>query len=221
MAKPVRPEPKFFLVDLLYERGMSYYARTWFDDLPSNCSLGEKSTNYLENCIVAERIRKNLPHVRIVFLLRNPIDRAYSNYLWTKQNGLESESFTVALKLEERRERELSAELRYARPFSYFSRGLYARHLEPYFEYFPREQILVMLQEDIAADPYSVACKFQSFLRVNHLPQLAVGLGLVNAVLARDVVMEPELRAILAGRYREPNQHLASLLGRDLQSWDQ
>src|SRR5688500_18430887 len=79
MARPWRPEPKFFLIDELYERGISYYSANWFDSLPPGRVLGEKSANYLESPAVAARIHRHLPEVRLVFILRNPVDRAYSN----------------------------------------------------------------------------------------------------------------------------------------------
>ena len=91
--QPMVPEPKFFLVDELWQRGVDYYSKQWFDLLPAGRMLGEKSTNYLEAPEVAERISRVLPRVKLIFLLRNPVDRAYSNYLWSRQNGLETETF--------------------------------------------------------------------------------------------------------------------------------
>lgn len=222
MAKPMRPEPKFFLVDELYTRGLGYYARTWFDPLRADCVLGEKSTNYMESPVVAARIHECLPGVRLVFVLRNPVDRAYSNYLWSTKNGLEMETFERALVLEQQRERHLAPELRYARPFSYFSRGLYARHLESYFRLFPPDRILVLLQEDIATAPHSVAEKFMEFVGVTPMPGLADGLGIVNAAVPEGAPpMADETRAALAQRYRDPNRRLRELLGRDLTIWSQ
>ena len=61
MAKPVTPEPKFFLVDDLYEKGLEHYARTWFSDAGAAPLAGEKSTDYLESAAAAERIARDLP----------------------------------------------------------------------------------------------------------------------------------------------------------------
>jgi Sulfotransferase family len=77
MAKPVKPEPKFFLVDDLYAKGLPHYSATWFADVPAGRVAGEKSTDYLESTAAAERIARDLPQVRLVFILREPIDRAY------------------------------------------------------------------------------------------------------------------------------------------------
>src|SRR5262249_1003740 len=151
MARPVTPEPKFFLVDQIYEKGLAHYAETWFAAAGGARVAGEKSTDYLESASAARRIAADLPHVKLVFILREPAERAYSNYLWTRMNGLEKEDFATALRLEEQRERDLPERLKFARPFSYFSRGLYADLLAPYFERFPHDQILVLRFEDIAA----------------------------------------------------------------------
>src|SRR5215469_15817261 len=153
MAEPRVPEPKFFLVDELFERGLEYYSANWFAALPSDRLLGEKSANYLESPAAAERIYHSLPRAKLIFVLRNPVDRAYSNYLWSCQNGLEVESFERALALEEQRERALPPGLRFARPHAYFSRGLYIRHLARFFNRFPRQQMLVLRHEDVATCP--------------------------------------------------------------------
>lgn len=222
MAEPITPEPKFFLVDELWQQGVDYYSTKWFDPLPAGRVLGEKSTNYLEAPQVAERISRVLPRVKLIFLLRNPVDRAYSNYLWSRQNGLETETFERALALEEQRERDLMAQLRYARPHAYFSRGLYAEHLATFSRHFPRSRMLVLRHEDVAARPDSVAADFHRFLGVAELPETALGLGRVNAAdSARCESLPPSLRRRLAERYRAANANLATLLGPDFELWSE
>jgi hypothetical protein len=220
MAEPMMPEPKFFLVDELWQRGVNYYSKKWFDSLPSGQVLGEKSTNYLESPEAAERIYRALPRVKLIFLLRNPVDRAYSNYLWSRQNGLETETFERALALEEQRERDLVPQLRYARPHAYFSRGLYAEHLAKFFARFPRAQMLVLRHEDMAARPDSVAADFHRFLGVPELPKTALALGRINAAeTGRREPLSSSLRRWLAKQYRAANANLATLLGPDFELW--
>lgn len=222
MAEPMVPEPKFFLVDELWQRGVDYYSTKWFDPLPPSRMLGEKSANYLEAPQVAERMSRVLPRVKLIFLLRNPVDRAYSNYLWSRQNGLEMEPFERALELEEQRERGLLPQLRYARPHAYFLRGLYAKHLAGFFGRFPRAQILVLRHEDVATRPESVAADFHRFLGVDELPETALALGPINAAeSARCEPLPPSLRRRLAGRYRAANAKLATLLGPDFELWSE
>ena len=219
MAKPVTPEPKFFLVDSLYERGIEHYARTWFSGAPADRVAGEKSTDYLESATAAERIARELPRVKLIFVLREPVARAYSNYLWTRMNGLESESFARALELEDERERTLPERWKFARPYSYFSRGLYAELLEPYLRRFPREQLLILKFEDIVSSPVAVAAGLHGFIGVAARPGDVTDLGVINASAKDNDVLDPSLQAQLAERYREPNRQLAELLGPAFSLW--
>jgi hypothetical protein len=220
MAKPLVPEPKFFLRSDLYERGLEYYSRTWFSAIPRTKLAGEKSTNYLESAMAAERISRCLPTVRLIFVLRNPTDRAFSNYLWSQQNGLETEDFETALAREESREREVPKRLRYARPHALFSRGLYADLLRPYFERFPRERILVLRYEDIVAAPGEVAESLHRFLGVT--PQCRDGEDqepLNAAKNEQSARMNLATRLGLSARYAAPNQRLYDLLGPSFPAW--
>ena len=217
LAKPFRPEPKFFLVDQVYAKGVSYYASTWFDGAPVSARAGEKSTDYLESATAAERMARDVPRVKLVFILRNPVERAYSNYCWSRMNGLETEEFSTALVEEERRERELPARLRFARPFSYFSRGLYADLLTPYFDRFAREQVLVLRFEDLLADPRGLAARLHGFLGVDPRPEDAEGMGVINPSDPVAGGLSADVRRRLADRYAEPNRRLALMLGSDFE----
>jgi Sulfotransferase domain len=219
MAKPVKPEPKFFLVDDLYRKGIEFYARTWFGDAGDAEIAGEKSTDYLENATAAERIGRDLPNVKLVFILREPVERAYSNYLWTRMNGLETEDFETALWLEDRRERELPERLRFARPYAYFSRGLYADLLRPYMNRFPRKQLQVFRFEDIIARPREIALTLHEFLGVETRPDDADAIGVINPADRPDRGMGDHVRRELSARYAEPNRQLQELLGPTFEPW--
>lgn len=220
MAKPPRPEPKFFLDDALYARGLQYYSQTWFAGIGWDKVAGEKSTNYLENAVVAERLGRDLPHVQLVFILRNPIERAFSNYRWSRMNGLETEDFATALALEAERERSVIDAHKIARPHAYFSRGLYQQMLEPYFERFPREQILCLKFEDILGRPKVLAERVHRFLSIDPRSQDVEGLGRVNASRVSGIAdLPPAVRQWLDERYELPNRQLGELLGADFKLW--
>lgn len=219
MAKPVKPEPKFFLVDHLYARGLPFYADTWFGAAGTDQVAGEKSTDYLESAVAAERIARDLPGVRLIFILREPADRAYSNYLWSRMNGIETESLQTALALEDERERTLPERWKFARPFSYFSRGLYADLLQPYFDRFPREQISVVKFEDIMTEPADLARRTHRFLGIPERPSDADGLGVVNPSVKDGLAFDPATRQALLERFAEPNRRLAAMLGPDFELW--
>ena len=218
LAQPVRPEPKFFLVDSEYEKGLAYYAERWFSPLPAGLPAGEKSTNYFESPVAAARVAGAVPGVKLVFLLREPASRALSNYRFSRMHGLEDLDFATALAEESRRAAGYEERFRFSRPFSYYSRGLYAEHLSTWLGLFPREHILVRPYEDIVSRPAELLVAVQEFLGVPPRPEDVEGLGIVNAAEGAD---EPELRDVLAslrGRYEEPNRHLEDLLGDDLWS---
>ena len=221
MAKPVRPEPKFFLVDEIYQQGIAYYAHTWFSTVGGKAKVvGEKSTNYLENANVAKRIYQHLPQMKLIFILREPVQRAFSNYLWSRMNGLEDKDFETALSLEAERERNLPEKLRYARPHAYFSRGLYAQMLRPYFELFSKEQILCLRYEDIIDKPEVLAKQIHLFLDIQPRPMDAEQLGIINcADRHNETILESTLRLLLE-RYAEPNCQLVQLLGSDFKIWE-
>jgi len=220
MAKPRRPEPKFFLDDAIYARGLDYYSKTWFAAVEAGVLAGEKSTNYLESPVAAERIHLHLPEAKLLFMLRNPVDRAFSNYRWSRMNGLETEDFETALALEEERTRTLPPSLRYARPFSYLARGLYRAQLEPYFARFSPEQILCLRFEDLDAVPEAIAERLHRFLGVEPRPGDAAGLGVVNAApAAGEETISAALRARLERFYETPNRELEALLGPGFSAW--
>ena len=134
-------------------------------------------------------------------------------------NGLETEDFATALRLEAQRERDLPERLKFTRPFSYFSRGLYADLLEPYFNRFMEHQLLIARYEDITERPSAVAEAVHRFLAVSPQPADAEGLGVINPS-ARDVRgLEDDVRRELSARYIEPNQRLATMLGPSFPMW--
>lgn len=218
MAKPVKPEPKFFLDDRIYEKGLACYAH-WFADAKPGQIAGEKSTNYLESAVCAQRIRSNLPNVKLIFILRDPVERAYSNYLWSRMNGLETQEFVTALSLESQREQELPSHLRFARPYSYYSRGLYAALLAPWFELFPAEQIQCLRFEDIQFCAEELTGVLHRFLGVEERPDDASDLGKINAAEKAEGGIPLRAKSLLAAAYAEPNLLLADLLGPDFKIW--
>jgi Sulfotransferase domain len=218
VAKPVRPEPKFFLVDELYERGFQYYVDTWFNGSSAYTAAGEKSTNYLESTVAAERIHRHLPDVKLVFILREPAQRAYSNWAWSRMNRMETLDFHSAIAREEERERTVAPHLRYARPHAYFSRGLYASMLRPYLDLFPREQILCLKFEDIILKASDLACRLHRFIGVAPRPDDTLGLDIINPSEAGDA-MSDDMRRRLRKEYAPANRELVALFGRQFEDW--
>lgn len=221
MAKPRSPEPKFFLVDEEYAKGEAYYMEKYFTLGIAFRAVGEKSTNYLENAHVAARIWHMLPDVKLIFVLRQPAERAYSNYLWSCKNGIETCSFEEALALESEREASYEPRFRYARPFSYISRGFYATHLRPYFVQFPADQIMILLFEDLIESPLATSQALFEYLGVESQLDMAFRFDQkVNSARRSTDTMSAAAARYLRDVFMEPNQELAAMIGRNLDSWN-
>jgi hypothetical protein len=127
---------------------------------------GEASTVYLNSYRTeetAENIRKYIPDVRLIAILRNPAERAYSAYNFNRQLGLEPISdFKKALELEDQRIAN-----RWHRSYWYFHNGLYAHLLQPYFRRFPRKNMRIYLYEEWVSQPQSILRELFQFLEID------------------------------------------------------
>lgn len=137
MAFPTRPEPKYFINQDQYSKGKGFYLKKYFSDYLKNDSvkcIGEKSTSYIEYGDVPQKIINYFPKAKALIILRNPVDRAISNYFFSYNSKLETRSLNEALfKLEPDPvlENEISVS-----PFNYIQRGFYSQYLEPWINSF-------------------------------------------------------------------------------------
>ncbi len=124
--------------------------------------LGEVSPAYMAVSSACERIVKGAPGARLIAILRDPVGRAYSDYLMYRRDGLEREpTFLQALELQSVRDPANDPTSRY------IATGRYAEQLEPYFQAFPRQQLHVLLHEDLRDDRGSALRALFRFLGVD------------------------------------------------------
>ena len=137
--------------------------RTLFRAVKGEKAIGEASPLYIYAPGTAERIKRYVPEAKLIILLRNPADRAYSAFLQAVRIGVEPlTDFARALREEEHRIRD---NWHYA--FHYRNRGLYVQQLERYYRVFGRERVGVWLYEDLRDDPAGVAQSIFRFLSVD------------------------------------------------------
>ena len=118
---------------------------------------GEATPDYLWHPHCAQRVFATVPQARLIVILRNPIDRAYSFYNHNLRAGLETLSFEDAVDKEEERlagERErVLAEPGYFSfqymQHSYLTRGIYVDQLQQWSSFFPKSQLLILKTEDL------------------------------------------------------------------------
>lgn len=126
-------------------------------------AIGEVSPWYLYVETAAPAIRKLLPDVKLVAILRDPVERAFSNYLHAVNEGLEPlPTFREAMDAEEARIRD-----NWSPRFHYKSKGFYYRQLQHYLEYFDRGQLRIYLYEDLINEPEAMFADLFEFLGVD------------------------------------------------------
>ena len=164
-------------------------------------------------------IIKLLPNVKIISQLRNPIDRAYSNYQLGVREGHEKLSFEQSIDLELKNlEKETSDNYRietFSRPFSYISKGLYARQLQIWFDLFPKENILITSTEEMAFNPQHFMNKIFDFLNISKYdiknPQKRKSENYPK--------IKSETRKLLIEYFKPYNEELYKLIGKSF-DWD-
>ena len=237
-----QPEPHYFSTE--FGHGIDWY-RGWFAGAGAGQRIGEKSADYLAHEEAPRRIATLLPQIPLIVQLRNPVERAYSDYCMLFRRG------TVTKDPHHYLERMDSEQPRFLKD------GLYARHLARYLDYFPPEQIKVILHDDIRNTPEAVIADVCRHIGVSlHIapqevrarkndretPLLPLSLRrllspakpivqplrdnawfrIVRSSLARPVRYPPltdDLRDRLRDYYAEDVARLARMIGRDLTPW--
>lgn len=123
--------------------------------------VGEASVGYLRDKHAPERIHEKIPDAKIIMILRNPIERAYSDYVRMFQRGLERESFYEALKRDYARPRKVLGQARL-----YVESGLYYEAVKRYLDTFGSERVRVYLYEDLVSDTAGVVKDVCAFLQL-------------------------------------------------------
>lgn len=142
MARPMRPEPKFFLDPGAVALGRSAYLERHFPDAAAGAVLGEKSTSYLESPAAGARIQELFPQAQVIAILRDPVERALSNHAFSVANGIEPRSLSEVFL--EGVPRPVSTMATSVSPYDYVERGHYHHYLPPFLERFgPRMHVLI------------------------------------------------------------------------------
>jgi len=217
MARPLRPEPKFFLKNELYARGLEYYETCYFPDCGQTQLRGEKSASYMESALAAERLATHYPQAKIIILLRDPIERAISNYWFSHNHGLETWPIEKAFWEESSRETPYDPSVS-VNPFHYLRRGRYMDFIDVYDRLFPPEQVCGLIYEQLLGNLSQVQALYR-FLgaAATFAPQRLHQAS--NASQQEDYALSPDLRRFLADYFAEANGRLTARFGFDLRSW--
>lgn len=175
--------------------------------------LGEASVCYLWSETAARNIHSTAPAAKIVMILRNPAERAFSQYMQWVTKGVIKESFRAQV---EKALKHRSDQFELMRPFLEF--GLYADQVKRYLDIFPRENIHIVFYEYYRKNASDMLTELLRFLDVD--PDVTSDTStkyLIGRVPASSI--DPQDRAYLTDYYRDDVERLSALLDRDLTHW--
>lgn len=184
-------EVRFFNTPFNFWLGADWY-REQFAGAGDAHAVGD-ATPLMQNPLAVSHMADLLPDARLVAILRNPIDRAYSHYQHIRSRGQERRSFRDALAAE--RDDEMGA--RGDPPRDYLHRGRYLRQLRDLTERYDRSQLLVVLFEDLRDRPHDTVGEVLRFIGVDETVPLS-GVGAAHD--PRPAVRSARLYAALNGR---------------------
>jgi len=133
-----------------------------FSKVKSEKAIGEASVSYLYSSTASEEIFKFNPAAKIIIVLRNPTKRAYSHYLMDRKLAFTELNFEHAFKAD-----QLSSNKGWGATSLYYELGLYYEQVQRYLKYFPKEQVLILLHDDLISSPNLIVNQIFEFLGVN------------------------------------------------------
>ena len=172
-----------------------------FADAPPGAARGEASPLYLWSREAPARIHRHVPDVRLIAILRDPVEQVYSHFLYAKRQTLEPlDDFEQAMAAEEER-----ARLRWMPMFQYSSFPRYAEQLRRYYALFPAERIRVFTYEEFSDELPRVMADIFRFIGVDpgFVPDLGYrpnAGGVPKSGLLQRLVMQPNALNRVVGR---------------------
>jgi hypothetical protein len=217
---PNLKEPKFFALEgkkLDFKgpaQGINYNSVTRFDDYLNLFSevrfekaIGEASPIYLSDSRAPHNIKKYFPNIKLISILRNPADRAFSSYCHLLRENYEDLSFEEGLKNENFR-----IDNRWSLLYHYTKEGYYSIYLKRYLDLFDISQIKIILYEDFSRDPRTVLSEIFNFLGVDSsfvVPDLKISnasgttrFPWIRNLFQRENVIKDSLKKFLPKRLR-------------------
>lgn len=134
-----------------YERGIDWYLK-YFDHCSTSSLKGEFTPTYLYSEKAAQRIKKHFPDVKLIVCLRNPTERAFSQYLHDTSTGVIKNEVTFENAIKQYK--------------SYVEKGYYYKYLRIYLKYFPKKNIFVTTVDEIKKNNRKVAKNLYAFLNL-------------------------------------------------------
>jgi hypothetical protein len=185
-----------------------------YEGVAAHQLLGDATPGYMYWLTAPARLAHYNPALKIIMILRNPVQRAFSHWNMTTRQGRETLSFDDALRAEPERARQAAPGQ--TRPWSYVDRGRYCVQLRRVWQHFPREQTLVLRSDTFRTDPAPQLALVESFLGIGPFPRTTP--AEVFAAPYKEK-MSDAARAFLHQAFADEIAELETLLGWDLGAW--
>jgi len=211
----IRKEIHFF--DNNYHKGIGWYHKHF--NYNKGKIVGEATPYYIFHPHAPYRIKNDFPKIKLIILLRNPIDRTFSHYNHEIEMGVETLTFLEAIKEEGKRlqyeeQKMLKNENYYSfnhQHFSYISRGIYVYQLEKWLNLFSKDQMKIFKSEEFFKNPKTVTSEIFKFLELDDFTK-------INFKIHRKLnynKLNPETREELEKYFDQYNEKLYDLLEQD------
>jgi hypothetical protein len=214
MARPGYPEPKVFCNPEAAAKGLRWYRDTYFGHAGDEQLLGDKSTSYLEDGEAPARAFGMLGEAQILVVLRDPVQRAVSNWRFSTENGLETRPLETALRENLTQAAPWDPDRTSVSPFAYLERGRYLDYLEPWMATFP-DTVHVLFLPELVDDEATVERLWKA-LRVGPGDSAEHPTRPVNRNEGEPPTLSQELLGTLKAYFEVSNRALSAHLGRSL-----
>ena len=211
--------------DKYFSRGVNWYRSTFPSKLQKiratkknkKFVTGEATPLYMYHPLAPQRVYNLIPNTKLIVLLRNPVERAYSRYSMELNHNNETLSFEEAIEQEpsrlegefEKMQKDGNYFSYHYNAHSYLTSGIYADQLERWFKYFPREQFLILSSEDFYKEPNKILNQVFQFLGIPDFNQETFSVFRKGNYSK----MNPETRKKLVEFFKPHNERLYKLLG--------
>ena len=210
---PATKETKFFVDPERYQNGPSYYREEYFGSVQAGQTAGEVDPDYMYFSEALDRMQSclDVSKLKIIFLLRDPVERAFSHYLMTLRRGHEPLSFGDAVQAEAER---LSTAAYFDRMhYSYVDRGRYVGQIRRFLEVFDRQNTLVLFTEELEHSPADLMHSVFEFIGVDgsgfvgeterfHQAEVPRNLWLLRRIKQADTLEKRILRGLVPSALR-------------------
>lgn len=206
-----------------YSQSDDRHYRKSFPNYTNQIAIGEATPIYMYFPWIAPRLYAYNPDLKLIMLLRSPIERAFSQYQMERARNWESLDFSAAIGLEtlrlawaRLRDPLAETERSWLRTHSYGDRGFYTRQILNLLKYFPRENLLILRSEELKSNHYQILQQVYRFLGVDPItppPQAQLLVGNYQSSMNQTDFLD------LSQKYQPEIDQLEKLLDWDLSSW--